>query len=68
MPASREFDGVTVTVHDEERQRLENWTRVVGYYRQVTDFNVGKQSEYNDRKMYSVNEDKFQSPQQTLPL
>ena len=37
---------------DEERQRCECWTRVMGYYRPVDSFNVGKKAEYKDRKCY----------------
>ena len=33
----------------EERQRCEVWTRVMGYYRPVSQFNAGKQSEHHER-------------------
>ena len=32
----------------------EVYSRVVGYYRPVTSFNLGKQREFKDRKMYKV--------------
>ena len=35
-----------------ERQRCECWTRVMGYYRPVEAFNIGKKSEYADRKCF----------------
>jgi anaerobic ribonucleoside-triphosphate reductase len=38
---------------DEERQKCEVWTRVMGYYRPTSAFNKGKQSEFMDRKCYS---------------
>lgn len=34
---------------DEERTKCEIWTRVMGYYRPISAFNKGKQSEYKDR-------------------
>lgn len=39
----------TVTVTDEERQECEVWTRVMGYYRPVSEFNIGKKSEHAER-------------------
>ena len=44
----------TVTFKDgSQRQICEVWTRVMGYCRPTTEFNVGKYSEYKDRKMFS---------------
>lgn len=34
------------------RQRVECWTRVMGYHRPVSAFNSGKQSEHRERKMF----------------
>jgi hypothetical protein len=39
----------TVTLRDEERQRCEVWTRVMGYHRPVASFNIGKQGEFAER-------------------
>ncbi len=33
----------------DQRQRCEVWTRVMGYHRPVTAFNPGKQSEHRER-------------------
>jgi Anaerobic ribonucleoside-triphosphate reductase len=33
-------------------QKCEVYSRVVGYYRPVTDWNVGKREEFNDRRAY----------------
>lgn len=33
----------------EQRQRCEVWTRVMGYHRPVSAFNPGKQSEHQER-------------------
>lgn len=38
---------------DDERQKCEVWTRVMGYHRPVKEFNPGKQSEHYERKHYS---------------
>lgn len=34
---------------DSERQLCEVWTRVMGYHRPVSSFNIGKKSEHNER-------------------
>jgi hypothetical protein len=39
--------------NNEERTECEVWTRVMGYYRPVSAFNKGKQSEYSDRKCFT---------------
>lgn len=36
-------------LRDEERQRCEVWTRVMGYHRPVASFNIGKQGEFGER-------------------
>jgi hypothetical protein len=38
-----------VTLRDDERQRCEVWTRVMGYHRPVSSFNIGKQGEFHER-------------------
>lgn len=42
-----------IELKDEERQRCEIWTRVMGYFRPVSEFNIGKKSEYAERKSFS---------------
>ena len=37
---------------DEERQRCEVYTRVMGYFRPVSCFNIGKKSEHLERKYF----------------
>lgn len=44
-----------IVLKDEERQACEVWTRVMGYYRPVSEFNIGKKSEHNDRLYFSEN-------------
>lgn len=34
------------------RQKCEVYSRVVGYIRPVSQWNVGKQAEFNDRKLF----------------
>lgn len=46
------MDSKEITLNEEERTHCEIWTRVMGYYRPVSAFNKGKQSEYKDRKCF----------------
>jgi anaerobic ribonucleoside-triphosphate reductase len=39
-------------ISDHERTRCEVWTRVMGYFRPVSEWNKGKQSEHRDRTYY----------------
>ncbi len=36
------------------RQRCEVYSRVVGYIRPIAQWNVGKQAEWEDRKMFKL--------------
>jgi len=47
---SRTVEGITLK--DSERQPCEIWTRVMGYYRPVSEFNIGKKQEHEDRKNF----------------
>lgn len=38
-----------VVLKDEERQKCEIWTRVMGYHRPVENFNIGKKGEHEER-------------------
>lgn len=38
---------------DEERQKCEIWTRVMGYCRPTSEFNKGKKSEFRERKCFT---------------
>lgn len=38
-----------IKLKDEERQKCEVWTRVMGYHRPVSEFNRGKKSEFYSR-------------------
>jgi anaerobic ribonucleoside-triphosphate reductase len=37
---------------DNERQPCEIWTRVMGYHRPISEFNLGKQGEFTERKCF----------------
>jgi anaerobic ribonucleoside-triphosphate reductase len=41
-----------VSLNDEERQRCEIWTRVMGYHRPVSSFNIGKKGEFHERTFF----------------
>lgn len=36
----------------EQRQRCEVWTRVMGYHRPVSQFNIGKRAEHRERRHF----------------
>lgn len=38
---------------ENERQKCEIWTRVMGYFRPKSGFNRGKKSEFDERKYFS---------------
>ncbi|MFA5591220.1 MAG: anaerobic ribonucleoside-triphosphate reductase [Lysobacteraceae bacterium] len=41
------------TLRDDERQRCEVWTRVMGYHRPVSSFNIGKKGEHAERRFFA---------------
>ena len=41
-----------ITLTDDERQRCEVWTRVMGYHRPVASFNIGKKGEHRERRFF----------------
>jgi hypothetical protein len=43
-----------VTLTDDERQRVEVWTRVMGYHRPVASFNTGKKGEFAERLPFTM--------------
>ncbi len=42
----------TAILTDAERQRCEVWTRVMGYHRPVSSFNIGKKGEHQERRFF----------------
>ncbi len=41
-----------IELNDNERQPCEVWTRVMGYHRPVSSFNIGKKGEFEERKYF----------------
>ena len=37
-----------IVLKDEERTKCEVWTRVMGYHRPTSSFNIGQQGEFNE--------------------
>jgi hypothetical protein len=42
-----------IILTDAERQPCEIWTRVMGYHRPVSSFNIGKKGEFHERKYFN---------------
>ena len=49
---TKKYDNVRPLLIDEERQAVECWTCVMGYFRPSSQFNLGKKSEFNERKYF----------------
>jgi anaerobic ribonucleoside-triphosphate reductase len=52
MNATTDVRHLALSLSDEERQRCEVWTRVMGYHRPVASFNIGKKSEHRERRFF----------------
>ena len=52
MAIQTNVNGREIVIEDSERQPCEIWTRVMGYYRPVSEFNIGKKAEYRERVVY----------------
>lgn len=47
---------ISVTeLKNNERQLCEIWSRVMGYFRPLSEFNIGKKSEFYERKCFDEN-------------
>ena len=44
---------MNIQLKDNERRLCEIWTRAMGYYRPVSEFNTGKKSEFYERKCFT---------------
>ena len=42
-----------IELKNEERQRCEVWSRVMGYHRPVESFNIGKKGEHKQRTHFN---------------
>lgn len=47
---------ISTPLQEHERVRCEVWTRVMGYHRPVSSFNIGKKGEFHERKYFSEKE------------
>jgi hypothetical protein len=54
MDVTPELEQLThaIKLTDDERQRCEVWTRVMGYHRPVVSFNLGKKGEHCERRFF----------------
>jgi Anaerobic ribonucleoside-triphosphate reductase len=54
MDATSELEQLprAISLADDERQRCEVWTRVMGYHRPVVSFNLGKKGEHCERRFF----------------
>ncbi len=46
-------EDIVIKIDDSERTRCEVWTRVMGYHRPVSSFNIGKKGEFLERKYFT---------------
>jgi hypothetical protein len=52
LSSQTQVSDAEVFLTDEERQPCEVWTRVMGYHRPVSSFNIGKKGEHYERKHF----------------
>ena len=43
-------------MYNDKRQKMQIWTRCMGYYRNTESFNTGKQSEFKQRVFFEIKE------------
>lgn len=48
-------NGEVIKILDEERTPCEVWSRVMGYYRPISEWNIGKRQEHEDRIFFAGN-------------
>jgi len=54
--AAKSSSPAACVLSDSERQPCEIWTRVMGYHRPMSSFNIGKKGEFHERKYFSEKE------------
>lgn len=42
-----------IALEQSERQPCEIWTRVMGYHRPMSSFNIGKKGEFHERRYFT---------------
>ncbi len=50
---STSMSSSSTPLRNQDRQPCEVWTRVMGYHRPVSSFNIGKQGEHAERRFFS---------------
>ena len=53
LAANSTTQATPIVLRDDERQRCEVWTRVMGYHRPMASFNTGKKGEFHERTYFS---------------
>ena len=53
-PCTNNSCDAPIVLRDEERTPCEVWTRCMGYFRPVANFNIGKKQEFAERKYFSM--------------
>ncbi len=56
MPLTFELRGKLITIGDSERQECEIYDRVVGYYRPISEFNIGQKQYHKERHFHQEKE------------
>lgn len=51
-----------LVLEEAERTRCEVWTRVMGYHRPVSSFNVGKRGEHAERRFFTEGASETRAP------
>lgn len=64
-PIWDEQHGLNSDSPEEKRQKCEVWTRVMGYHRPVSSFNIGKKGEFNERVPF-VEPDSYKQTEQAV--
>lgn len=59
VPTARNMSrkDIASSLKDEERTRAEVWSRVMGYHRPISGWNIGKKQEFADRKYFKLKEE-----------
>ena len=45
-------EGADIVLTDDERQPCEIWSRVMGYHRPISQWNIGKRAEFYERRPF----------------
>ena len=51
-------------INERKRTKCERYSRIVGYLRPLSEWNVGKQQEFKDRVMFDIKNEKTNNSKQ----